>query len=62
MIKGQDIQELRKSVGLNPEDFARLVGVTARTIFNLESGKHNPAYSTLEKIEGFCGDLKKVIR
>ena len=37
-----DIKALRNSLELSPEDFAEKVGVTTRTIFRWESGKHKP--------------------
>lgn len=54
MIKGADLQEacinFRAEHGLSMEQFARLVGVSTITIFNIENGKHKPLATTIVKI------------
>lgn len=47
---GKLIQERRNSLQLKQEDLAELSGITTKTIYMLESGKGNPAYSSLSKI------------
>ncbi|MCI2429293.1 helix-turn-helix domain-containing protein [Candidatus Acetothermia bacterium] len=38
----QEVQELREALGLSQEDFARLLGVSVRTISRWESGASLP--------------------
>lgn len=63
---GKLIQERRSSLQIKQEDLAELSGITAKTIYMLESGKGNPSYSTLEQILHVLGleitvQLKKKI-
>lgn len=54
MIKGCDLRDAcityRAEKGLSMEQFARLVGVSTITIFNIENGKHKPLATTVAKI------------
>jgi len=47
---GQLLAKRRVELSLKQEDLAELANVTTKTIYQLESGKGNPAFSTLEKI------------
>jgi len=63
---GKLIQERRSSLQIKQEDLAELSGITAKTIYMLESGKGNPSYYTLEQILHVLGleitvQLKKKI-
>lgn len=47
---GQLVAKRRVDLTLKQEDLSELAGVTIKTIYQLESGKGNPSFSTLEKI------------
>lgn len=47
---GQLVAKRRAELAIKQEDLAELAGVTTKTIYQLESGKGNPAFTTLEKI------------
>ena len=47
---GQLVAKRRVDLALKQEDLSELAGVTIKTIYQLESGKGNPSFSTLEKI------------
>lgn len=47
---GQLVTKRRVDLALKQEDLSELAGVTIKTIYQLESGKGNPSFSTLEKI------------
>ena len=47
---GQLVAKRRVDLILKQEDLSELAGVTIKTIYQLESGKGNPSFSTLEKI------------
>lgn len=49
------IEERRRPLSLRQEDLAEMSGVTVRTIRNIEQGKGNPAFATLEKVCGIVG-------
>ena len=36
------VEELRKALGLNQEDFARAIRVSRQTVSSIENGKYNP--------------------
>lgn len=60
---GRAIYLMRKSVGVNRKDFAQKVGVTYRTLTEIENGTGNPTVQTLEKVIrvfGFQLTLAKV--
>lgn len=52
---GQLVAKRRVDLALKQEDLAELAAVTTKTIYQLESGKGNPAFSTLEKILAVLG-------
>lgn len=37
------VEELRKSLGLNQEDFAKAIRVSRQTVSSIENGKYNPS-------------------
>ena len=45
----------RESLALNQQDLAEMAGVTAKTIYMIESGKGNPSLQTLQKIMEVLG-------
>lgn len=47
---GQKIKEIRKLRKIKKKDFADLIGVSERTLFNYESGETIPSFNQLEKI------------
>ena len=49
------IEERRRLLSLRQEDLAEMSGVTVRTIRNIEQGKGNPAFTTLEKLCDIVG-------
>lgn len=51
-IKAPEIAAIRVSVGLNQEDFARVLGISPRTLQDWEQGRRNPtrAAQTLLRI------------
>ena len=49
---GQLVAKRRVDISLKQEDLSELAGVTTKTIYQLESGKGNPSFSTLTKIVG----------
>ncbi|WP_109671900.1 helix-turn-helix domain-containing protein [Dyadobacter jejuensis] len=40
----------RQLLALNQEDVAAMAGITAKTIYMIESGKGNPSLETLQKL------------
>ncbi|MBP9759259.1 helix-turn-helix transcriptional regulator [Candidatus Dojkabacteria bacterium] len=47
---GSAIRKIRKQNDLSQEDLAEKVGVDARTIVAIETGKRNPTLKTMNKI------------
>jgi len=37
------VEELRKDVGMNQEEFAKAIGVSRQTVSSIENGKYNPS-------------------
>ena len=37
------VEELRRSLGLNQEDFAKAIRVSRQTVSSIENGKYNPS-------------------
>lgn len=61
---GRLVAKRRGDLQLKQEDLAELTSVTIKTIYQLESGKGNPSFSTLNKILQVLGleinvDIKK---
>jgi len=49
-LLGKRIKELRKNKGLTQEQLAEFVGLETSSLSGIESGRHFPSFSTLEKI------------
>ena len=37
------VEELRKGLGMNQEDFAKAIKVSRQTVSSIETGKYNPS-------------------
>lgn len=37
------VEELRKNLGMNQEDFAKAIKVSRQTVSSIETGKYNPS-------------------
>ena len=51
-LLGKRIKELRKEAGLTQEKFAELIEIETTSLSGIESGRHFPSLSTVEKIAG----------
>lgn len=49
------IEELRKNLGMNQEEFAKNLGVSRQTISSIETGKYNPSLELAFEISDFFG-------
>ncbi|WP_455542088.1 helix-turn-helix transcriptional regulator [Intestinibacter sp.] len=49
------VEELRKELGLNQEDFARIIKVSRQTVSSIERGKYNPSLELAFVIADFFG-------
>ena len=49
------VEELRKALGLNQEDFARAIRVSRQTVSSIENGKCNPSLKLAFVISDFFG-------
>ena len=49
------VEELRKALGLNQEDFARAIRVSRQTVSSIENGKYNPSLELAFAIADFFG-------
>ena len=49
------VEELRKALGLNQEDFARAIRVSRQTVSSIENGKYNPSLELAFFISDFFG-------
>ncbi|MBF0199638.1 MAG: helix-turn-helix transcriptional regulator [Planctomycetes bacterium] len=47
---GKSIYMMRRSVKVNRIDFAKKIGISKRTLEEIEQGRGNPTLKTLEKI------------
>lgn len=47
------VEELRKALGLNQDEFAKTIGVSRQTISSIETGKYNPSLELAFKIADF---------
>lgn len=53
---GEGLQRLRKEIsGLNQKDFAKLCGVSLRTLAGIESGQANPTFDTINQVFSLFG-------
>ena len=50
MILALEISTRRKTLGISQNDLAEMSGVSLATIKNIERGKGNPSFETVEKI------------
>ena len=50
MILPKDIATRRKTLGISQNDLAEMSGVSLATIKNIERGKGNPSFETVEKL------------
>lgn len=48
------IKELRQKCLLSQADFAKEIGVSFSTVNRWETGKSNPNYKTLKRIDEYC--------
>ena len=49
------VEELRKALGLNQEDFAKSIRVSRQTVSAIETGKYNPSLELAFIIADFFG-------
>ena len=49
------VEALRKSAGLNQEEFARAIRVSRQTVSSIETGKYNPSLELAFIIADFFG-------
>lgn len=47
------VEELRKKLGLNQEDFAKAIQVSRQTVSSIETGKYNPSLELAFTIADF---------
>ncbi len=52
---GTLIQERRLKLALKQEDVSEMIGISTKTIQNIENGKANPSLSTLQKLSEILG-------
>ena len=50
------VEELRKKLGLNQEDFAKAIRVSRQTVSSIETGKYNPSLELAFVISDFFGE------
>lgn len=49
------VEELRKTLGMNQEDFAKALKVSRQTVSSIETGKYNPSLELAFVISDFFG-------
>ena len=49
------VEELRKRLGMNQEDFAKALKVSRQTVSSIETGKYNPSLELAFVISDFFG-------
>ncbi len=49
------IQERRIKLGLKQEDVSEMIGISTKTIQNIENGKANPSLKTVQKLSAILG-------
>lgn len=47
------VEELRKNLGMNQEDFAKAISVSRQTVSSIENGKYNPSLDLAFVISDF---------
>lgn len=50
------VEELRKKLGMNQEDFAKAIKVSRQTVSSIETGKYNPSLELAFVISDFFGE------
>jgi len=58
-MDGKEILELRQSMGLSRERFARLVNVSSSSVKNWEKGQSHPTPLAEEKLEKLARDINR---
>lgn len=56
METGQRIRRIREHGGHSQEEFARLLGVSVRTLVRYERGERDPSAKLMSRAESFCAD------
>ena len=49
------VEELRKNLGINQEDFAKAIRVSRQTVSSIENGRYNPSLELAFVIADFFG-------
>lgn len=49
------VEELRKELGMNQEEFAKAIRVSRQTVSSIENGKYNPSLELAFVIADFFG-------
>ncbi len=49
------VEELRKSLSMNQEEFAKAIQVSRQTVSSIETGKYNPSLELAFTIADFFG-------
>ena len=49
------VEELRKVLGMNQEEFAKAIRVSRQTVCSIENGKYNPSLELAFEISDFFG-------
>ena len=49
------VEELRKVLGMNQEEFAKAIRVSRHTVSSIENGKYNPSLELAFEISDFFG-------
>ena len=49
------VEELRKGLGMNQEEFAKILKVSRQTVSSIETGKYNPSLELAFAISDFFG-------
>ncbi|MDY0080829.1 MAG: type II toxin-antitoxin system Y4mF family antitoxin [Ignavibacteriaceae bacterium] len=52
---GNTIKQRRKSLKVTQKDLAEIVGISLRSIVDIENGKGNPTFAQIEKILNALG-------
>ena len=50
------VEEIRKKLGMNQEDFAKAIKVSRQTVSSIETGKYNPSLELAFVISDFFGE------
>lgn len=55
------VEELRKKLGMNQEDFAKAIKVSRQTVSSIETGKYNPSLELAFVISDFfCESIENI--